>query len=195
MSPIMSNLFSGPNHLGWEDVCIDFKIYTQHHIVPQSVEEAPHHIAANIWYLWETVGAACPQRTVLVGRWAGKVLGEKSLGWKRQSEMISLLISLSHCSNDSLWVESLSSLCGVTSGHSKLCCRNCSTPDVTRCPHSPPHAFSLLHVCPHAERTWSELTRNIKSVSESSPKHQIRHALLQRTRQFQLEYRFNWENS
>lgn len=79
----------------------------------------------------------CPQRTVLVGLWAGKVLGEKSLGWKRQSEMISLLISLSHCSNDSLWVESLSSLCGVTSGHSKLCCRNCSTPGVTTCPHSP----------------------------------------------------------
>lgn len=67
-----------------------------------------------------------PQRTVLVGRWAGKVLGEKSFGWKRQSEMISLLISFSHCSNDSLWAESLSSLCGVTSGHSKLCCRNCS---------------------------------------------------------------------
>lgn len=60
----------------------------------------------------------------------GGALGRESsrrenLGWKRQSEMISLLMSLSHCSNDSLWAESLSSLCGVTSGHSKLCCRNC----------------------------------------------------------------------
>lgn len=107
-------------------MCIDLKIYIQHHIAPQSVEEDPHHKAANIWFLRETTGAACPQRTVLVGRWAGKVLGEKSLGWKRQSEMISLLMSLSHCSNDSLWAESLSSFCGVTSGHSRLCCRNCS---------------------------------------------------------------------
>lgn len=194
MLPIMSNLFSDLNHLGWEDVCIDFKIYTQHYIVSQSVEKAPHHTAANIRFPRETTGAACPQRTVLVGLWAGKVLGEKSLGWKRQSEMISLLISLSHCSNDSLWVESLSSLCGVKSGHSKLCCRNCFTPGVTTCPHSP-HAFSLLRACPRVERTWSELSRNIKSVSDSSPKHQICHALLQQTRQFQLEYRFNWENS